>query len=81
MIHSINFTDYTANIDFNDYKNTIKQILSDMDKKSLIEYIWDNVDWNLLDADFEEELREAYPPPDDEDPDDELRRYYDRVRM
>lgn len=81
MTHAINFTDYTANIDFNDYKNTIKQILSDVDKKSLIEYIWDNVDWNLLDADFEEELREAYPPPDDYDVDKEIADYYDRVRM
>ena len=81
MIHSINFTDYTVNIDFNDYKNTIKQILSNMDKKSLIEYICDYAEWDDLDADFEEELREAYPPPDNDDPDDELRRYYDRVRM
>lgn len=81
MMHTINFTDYTVNIDFNDYKNTIKQILSDMDKKSLIEYIWDNVDWNLLDADFEEELREAYPPPNDCDVDKEIADYYDRVRM
>lgn len=81
MIHSINFTDYTVNIDFNDYKNTIKQILSNKDKKLLIEYICDYAQWDDLDADFEEELREAYPPPDNEDPDDELRRYYDRVRM
>lgn len=80
-MHTINFTNYTVNIDFNDYKNTIKQILSDMDKKSLIEYIWDNVDRNDLDADFEEELREAYPPPDDYDVDKEIADYYDRVRM
>ena len=81
MIHTINFTDYTVNIDFSDYKNIIKQILSDMDKKSLIEYIWNTVDWNLLDADFEEELREAYPPPDDYGVDKEIADYYDRVRM
>jgi len=78
---TLNFGDYTVNIDFNDYKNTIKQILSDMDKKSLIEYIWDNVDCNDLDADFEEELREAYPPPDDYDVDKEIADYYDGVRM
>lgn len=81
MIHTINFTDYTVNIDFNDYKNTIKQILSNMDKKSLIEYICDYAQWDDLDADFEEELREAYPPPDNYDVDKEIADYYDRVRM
>ena len=80
-MHTINFTDYTVDIDFNDYKNTIKQILSNMDKKSLIEYIWENVGCNDLDADFEEELREAYPPPDNYDVDKEIADYYDRVRM
>lgn len=78
---TLNFGDYKTDVDFIDYKLTIKKILSDMDKSDLIEFIWEHIDWlDFVDI-FDDELRNAYPPPDDEDPDDELRRYYDRVRM
>ena len=81
MIHSINFTDYTINIDFQEFKTIVKQCLSDMDKKSLIDLIWEEIDNDRLADLFEERLREAYPPPDDYDVDKEIADYYDRVRM
>lgn len=78
---TINFDDYVVSVDYDDFKTTIKQILSDMDKKTLIELIWDELsNYELIDI-FKDRLMDAYPQPDDTDTDAEISKYYDSVRM
>lgn len=77
----IDFGNYAVTVDFNDYQNAIKQCLSNMDKNSLMDLVWDSLEHRELIELFIEELRDIYPPPDDYDVDKEIADYYDKVRM
>ena len=77
----INFGDYKREVDLIDFKLSVKKVLSNRDKRDLIELLWECVDWSDWTEILDSDLREIYPPPDDCDVDKEIADYYDKVRM
>ena len=77
----INFGDYKREVDLTDFKLSVKKILSNRDKRDLIELLWECVDWSDWTEILDSALREIYPPPDDYDINKEIADYYDKVRM
>jgi hypothetical protein len=77
---TLNFGDYKRDVDLIDFKLSVKKVLSNRDKRDLIELLWECVDWSDWTDILDDELRDIYPP-DDYDVDKEIADYYDRVRM
>lgn len=78
---TINFGDYKREVDLIDFKLSVKKILSNRDKRDLIELLCECVDWSDWTEILDSDLRDIYPPTDDCDVYKEIADYYDKVRM